>query len=326
MSRELVARATKAGSFRKLCGGRISERILAGQQRLAAGLARDAHECGEGVLRRIPNTISHATIAIAEDDAAFVVHRHLVKVEKVAIFIATATLPYATDSLNRVIRCRIDNSPGIPAVVGSRNEQIPNAREGKAFIIAGAVRAEEANSGAVFVATNCLWEDGVFNSMARPKVKILRPGCAVVVADLDVDVTLCAVGITGYVGKVNPVVLIDCDRRIAAMRLRLAIRNNMLGPSNARVGAHDQPCVPVAIPHRDVRCAIRTDMNMSVDATALTSEIRIVNRNAGSVAHPKRIATLARCPALWISLSAVVNRATLISHDVGKQATSRIWT
>ena len=147
-----------------------------------------------------------------------------------------------------------------------------------------------------------------------------------VVADLDVDVTLCAVGITGYVGKVNPVVLIDCDRRIAAMRLRLAIRNNMLGPSNARVGAHDQPCVPVAIPHRDVRCAIRTDMNMSVDATALTSEIRIVNRNAGSVAHPKRIATLARCPALWISLSAVVNRATLISHDVGKQATSRIWT
>ena len=162
--------------------------------------------------------------------------------------------------------------------------------------------------------------------MARPKVNVLRPRRAVVVADLSMEVTLCAVGITGYVGEINSVVLIDCDRRIAAMRLRLAIRNNVLSPSDARVGAHDQPCVATAIPHRHVHCAIRTDTSMPVDTTALASKVRIINGNAGAVAQPKRIAALARCAALWISLSAVVNCATLVSHGVGKRATRRIWT
>src|SRR5207248_7905112 len=105
---------------------------------------------------------------------------------EVTIRIAAAALPDATDPLHRVVRCRIDNRPGVASVIGGRDEQILNAREGTAFIIAGAVRDEEANSSAVFVASNRFREHSALNSMARAEDNVLRPRRALVVADVDV--------------------------------------------------------------------------------------------------------------------------------------------
>ena len=75
-----VARAGKARGFRGCWF--IYVYIEAGENSLAAGLTRDAHVGCEIIRRRAGDTtLRDATVAVAIEHVAFVVHRDLIKVE-----------------------------------------------------------------------------------------------------------------------------------------------------------------------------------------------------------------------------------------------------
>ena len=119
-----IARAGEARRFRRHGGSCIGVGIVAGEQGLAAALPRHAHVGGEIVRRGASDTtLGHTTIAVAIKDAAFVIDGDLIKVEQVAVGVASALLPNTTHALDRIVRCCVYRGPSLATVVSSGDER-----------------------------------------------------------------------------------------------------------------------------------------------------------------------------------------------------------
>src|SRR5207245_5040043 len=96
-----------------------------------------AHERDKVIGCRAGNAaFGHATVTVAKEHAAFVVHSDFVEVEKVAVLMAATLLPDASHALNWVIRCGIHCRPGRAAIVGDSDECVPSAGETHRLLVA----------------------------------------------------------------------------------------------------------------------------------------------------------------------------------------------
>src|SRR5438094_8367337 len=148
-----IARAGQAGSFRRCW----FYRVKIGEQRLATGLPRHAHERDKiigGCAGDAP--FSHAPIAVSVESAAMVVYRDFVEVEQIAVIVAAALLPDPSLALNGIVRRRVDRHPRLTFVVSSSDERVPLYRETAGLVFDWLIRADEAESGASRTSSNRL--------------------------------------------------------------------------------------------------------------------------------------------------------------------------
>src|SRR5260370_16893640 len=83
-------------------------------------------------------------------------------------------------------------------------------------------------------------------------------------------VAFTVIHIAGDVEEIDLVVGPYRDRRIAAVSLRLAVRNNALSPCHSAIRADCQPRIAGAISHWHIRSAVRTGVHVAMDARALS--------------------------------------------------------
>src|SRR5438874_13611872 len=96
-----IARAGKAGGFRRQCCSGIRVPVVAGEQRLTTRLARDTYEGGEIVRRSAGDAaICHTAIAVTVEDAAVLIDSDFGEVEHVDVLIATVLLRDAACALH----------------------------------------------------------------------------------------------------------------------------------------------------------------------------------------------------------------------------------
>src|SRR5260370_30724439 len=107
-------------------------------------------------MRWIPNAVVDAAVIVPKQHAAFAIHRDFVEIEQVAVRVTAASLPNAAESLNRIVRRGVDDTPVIAAIVGCGNVEIPKAREGYSLIKTWPVSAKKTNSGPAVLTSQCL--------------------------------------------------------------------------------------------------------------------------------------------------------------------------
>ena len=117
-----------------------------------------------------------------------------------------------------------------------------------------------------------------------------------------------------YIGIINCAIGVDGDGWISALLLRNRARNSELRPCGGRSRAEGAALFATALIDRKPNCAIRRDMEMSMQAPASGGRTAIVRwRSHRCVAHPQVIAALTGGGSNDV-LRAIVNGLSLISR------------
>src|SRR5438094_7410122 len=240
-----IARAGQAGSFRRCW----FYRVKIGEQWLATGLTRHAHERDKiigGCAGDAP--FSHAPIAVSVESAAMVVYRDFVEVEQIAVIVAAALLPDPSLALNGIVRRRVDRHPRLTFVVSRSDERVPLPRETASLIIARPIGAYKPTSRATGTSTNRLGVRSVLDSMRRTNIDIANPCLTAVGADFNMNMAFRRVvrrdRLIIYITIISGVIAINGDRRIGAVSLRSAAGDKKFIPCRAPSVLTAPPCVP----------------------------------------------------------------------------------
>src|SRR4029077_6963106 len=146
MRSQRVASPGKARWFRQLRSCGIGVCVVTRQQRFATGLTCHAHISDEIILCCPCDAIrSDAAVPVPVENAPFVVGCDFVEIEKIAIGLTPALLPYASHALNGIIWSRVDRRPGSPLVVSGGDECIPFAWESDGLVITVYISSEETH-------------------------------------------------------------------------------------------------------------------------------------------------------------------------------------
>src|SRR5207248_9711465 len=109
--------------------------IVSGEHALAAGLSGDYTLFGIRVWSAL-NTRTHASVFVTDQHAAFLVDRSVKEVEQVSRHRAALESASANAvALHRTPRCRVNGRPGLAAVEGRRNVEIPGPGETRLVLI-----------------------------------------------------------------------------------------------------------------------------------------------------------------------------------------------
>src|SRR5258708_8729115 len=244
------------------------------EETASANLARDGGEgvlrgggAGCGVLRGVGDAGAGTAVGVANEDAAGFVHRDVVEVEQIAARIAAAAVPYAA-TLHGIGGRGVDSGPNAAGVVGEGDVEMPEGEEVGGLRVAGGLRAEEGEGGAVVVAGHYLGELRVLYAEGSAGVFGFQPMQSAVRGCSDFGVP---VGI--YVAQINGVVRARRDGRIAAGADALGIGNRAHRPTKTVVGGDGNADAADAISVHaafvgDVGSAIGRNANVAVQAAA----------------------------------------------------------
>src|SRR6266404_5619428 len=244
------------------------------EETASANLARDGGEgvlrgggAGCGVLRGVGDAGAGTAVGVANEDAAGFVHRDVVEVEQIAARIAAAAVPDAT-ALHGIGGRGVDGGPNAAGVIGEGDVEMPDAEEVGGLRVAGGLRAEEGEGGAVVVAGHYLGELCVLYAEGSAGVFGFQPMQSAVRGCSDFGVP---VGI--YVAEINGVVRARRDGRIAAGADALGIGNRAHRPTKTVVGGDGNADAADAISVHaafvgDVGSAIGRNANVAVQAAA----------------------------------------------------------
>src|SRR5207248_5745436 len=120
-------------------------------------------------------------IAVAVEDAAFVIDRDLIEIQQVAVavFAAATLLPNAGMVLDGIVRRGVNRYPGAPLVVGGGDIGIPDALEISILVRAagriGQIGPDKPTGSTSSTATYGLVLRGVLNAMADTDVGVTNP-------------------------------------------------------------------------------------------------------------------------------------------------------
>ena len=211
----------------------------------------------------------------------------------------------------------VDGGPGLAAVVGGGDEEVPASGEIQRFVVARDVAAEEAAGHAARAARHRLREVGVDHAHGGADVGVVHPGGAVVVARGHVDVMLGALAV--HVALVDGVASVDGNRRIGgAARERLAAGDEELRPGGACVQADHAALPRAALGDGNVDRAVRPDLDVAVQPFAVGHAVAFVDEHARPEAGAAGVAALARRGA-HRGLRAVIDRIRIDRIGRGKQ-------
>src|SRR5207302_4496733 len=132
-----IARAGEAWRFRRQRGSDVGVTIMAGEQSLSTALASHSH-IGNEIIRGCAGnaTCSYAAVAVAVQNAAFVIDGYFIEVEKIAICRSATLLPDAGHALHGIVRRGVNGRPRLAAVIGGSDESVPFAWKAVGLVVA----------------------------------------------------------------------------------------------------------------------------------------------------------------------------------------------
>src|SRR5207253_6794205 len=254
--------------------------VKIGEQGLTAGLPCHSHKCNKiigGCARDA--TFSHASVAVAVENASMVVHGDFVEIQQIAVLMTATLLPNAGVTLSRIVWRSVDGCPCLPSIVGRGNEGIPFARETGGLVVAWLIGGYEAASGASSTPADRLGMHSILDPMRCTNIDVANPSLAAVRADFHMNVALRRTvrrhRLVVHVAEISDVVAINSDRRIGTIDLRPAAGNKKLVPSSAPVSAQGTALRASAMPDWQPHSAIRRHVDMGVQTAALRGKASV---------------------------------------------------
>src|SRR5438093_7061433 len=273
MRRGGIARTGEARRFGRYWFGCVKT----GEQPFATRLTRNPHEGNKVIGCRAGDAArGHATIAVSIQNSAFVIDGDFVEVEQVSVLMAATLLPDAGHALNRTVWRRVDRRPGLATVISGGDEGVPFARETYRLVIARDISAQEPDGRAAGAATYRFDFSGVLDAVRCADVEIISPRDAVIwiaVTYFDARVTFRRIPrgnrLIVDIGIVNSAIRVDGDRRIGALGLRDAARDDELLPSCAPICAQCAALLAAALINRQPDGTIWSYVKVAVQTAAL---------------------------------------------------------
>src|SRR5438552_9540417 len=221
---------------------RRRHRVEGGQQPEARRLPGDGRL---GAFRRPAAAHAAGDAAVGEGDLdhTLLVDGDVVEVEQIALAAAAAEGAGQRDAaaLHRVVRGRVHRGPGLAAVVGRGDVEVPDPVELVGLVVAAGGRAEEREGGPVPIAGHHLGELGVLDAEGRADVDAAAPRRTLVVRHRDLRVP-----VAGVVAEVDGAIAPDADRRVGLV-LGRAVGHQHLLPGRAVVGRPGEALVLVVV-------------------------------------------------------------------------------
>jgi len=251
--------------------------IKTGEQALTSRLARHAHE-GDKIIGSCARdaAFGDAPVAVSVEDVPFIVHGDFVKIEQIAVLMAATLLPDARHALHGIVGCGVHRRPRRAAIVGGGDERVPFAGETYRLIVASDIGAQEANGRAAGAATYRFDFGGVLDAVGCADVEVISPRDTVIwiaVTYFDARVTFRRIPrgnrLIVDIGIVNSAIRVDGDRRIGALGLRDAARDDELLPSCAPICAQCAALLAAALINRQPDGTIWSYVKVAVQTAAL---------------------------------------------------------
>ena len=211
----------------------------------------------------------------------------------------SALLPDAGHALNRIVWRRVDRRPGLATVISGGDEGVPFARETYRLVIARDISAQEPDGRAAGAATYRFDFSGVLDAVRCADVEIISSRDAVIwiaVTYFDARVTFRRIPrgnrLIVDIGIVNSAIRVDRDRRIGALDLRDAARDNKFTPGGTTIRTHSATLRPSALINRKPDRPIGRHVDVAMQSVTLRDPVAFVGENAWSVAGTERITAL----------------------------------
>ena len=209
-----------------------ADRVEGAEQRPAAHLAGDARHGGAAVGAAV-HAGADAAVGEGPQDPSPPVDRDVVEVEQIPAASAGGTETADRAALHRVVGRGECRRPGVAAVVGDRQVQVPHRRDARIVPLdvsgTGVGRPQEGDGGPIHIARDDLREDGVVQPESGADVTDIRPGVAPAVRHGHLHVPAV------FVPEIKRAVGTDTDRRVGgADGLRARDRPDLPGHSGVR--------------------------------------------------------------------------------------------